>query len=261
MAIDARVSSDGTKIEIVNDSDDSVIYTLPASLSTNGNLLLVGSGADNITETSIAKLNGSEFIVTGDATITGDASIAGAQMSYDASGPKVRIDVGTGSKKQTGIYLDSDGHLNNQCPILLDASVDVSDIDVVSGDKPSWGVVNIDTAPTGYGLTDSDSYKIPKDGYYEIHLSLLQHRSTVGSIMSILLHRRRNGQGEFIKRMLYHNGPTGTYEQVSNMAYVELQKGDIIDVRSSATRGWWGSTDALNGYLSSWKMRYLGAQE
>ena len=72
MAIDAKVSSDGTKIEIVDTATDTVNYTLPSSLSTEGNALLVGSNGDSISETSLINLNTS----TNNASVTGTLGVS-----------------------------------------------------------------------------------------------------------------------------------------------------------------------------------------
>jgi len=72
MAIDAKVSSDGTKIEIVDTSTDTVNYTLPSTLSTEGNALLVGSNGDSITETSVMNLNTS----TSNVAVTGTLGVS-----------------------------------------------------------------------------------------------------------------------------------------------------------------------------------------
>ena len=72
MAIDAKVSSDGTKIEIVDTDTDTINYTLPSSLSTEGNALLVGSNGDSISETSLINLNTS----TNNATVTGTLGVS-----------------------------------------------------------------------------------------------------------------------------------------------------------------------------------------
>jgi hypothetical protein len=72
MAIDAKVSSDGTKIEVVDTDTDTVNYTLPSSLSTEGNALLVGSNGDSISETSLLNLNTS----TNNASVTGTLGVS-----------------------------------------------------------------------------------------------------------------------------------------------------------------------------------------
>lgn len=72
MAIDAKQSSDGTKIEIVDTATDTVNYTLPSTLSTAGNALLVGNNADSISETSLMSLNTS----TNNVSVTGTLGVS-----------------------------------------------------------------------------------------------------------------------------------------------------------------------------------------
>ena len=84
MAVEARISSDGTKVEIVDASDDSVIYAFPASDGTN-NQYLATDGAGTLSFQDNVPTQNPSFLVFGDQpSYTGQTSATEAKTTNGA---------------------------------------------------------------------------------------------------------------------------------------------------------------------------------